>query len=515
MDLSKRESQIKQKYGHRIKQDSTIDSFMRWTNDHDINEVGLAAVWNRNAELNMQLMKQPEWKKKYVGSIYQLLPHKEKAAIYVGRGPSILKAEKMLQKVDRNLFVIISTNSSVRWLLERDIVPDYMICIDGRNNASYWTFKDLPEKADQVEAWLSISACPHAYKYWPGMIRIIPMGGSADPAIRTKIVNRYGKLLPGGGNAFNEAIFIAMSLTSLRMHLLVGNNLSFETQHYADSKSIRDETPHFSTKNIYGEEVGTEIPFWIYKTWLESLIFQAYPEHMVINCSEGILGVDPRGNLYPHIDHMPLDMAMDRVKKAIEMESLPYFEKAKMVYTTLINNGSYNPKEIRYLKDKYYKTDKNPFKKGLDVGCSTGTGVKHARDRGYNMYGCDIADAKERWKEKGIEKYCTTCPAHKMPYKNNEFDHIVCTEVLEHIPEQYIDDTLKEIKRVGSNRFSFTIHLSLESKPAFKGMYLHFLVKPSAWWLRKFKEHGFKILGWDECKEVNDMVIEAAKGVNS
>ena len=88
MDLSKRESQIKQKYGHRIKQDSTIDSFMRWTNDHDINEIGLAAVWNRNAELNMQLMKQPEWKKKYVGSIYQLLPHKEKAAIYVGRGPS-------------------------------------------------------------------------------------------------------------------------------------------------------------------------------------------------------------------------------------------------------------------------------------------------------------------------------------------------------------------------------------------------------------------------------------------
>jgi len=513
MDLSKRAEDVKHEYAHLIRKDKTISRFLEWSNDHDMNEVGLQKVWNRNAEVNFQMLDKPEIKDRYVGSIHQLLPHKQKAAIYVGRGPSLMKAWEMLKEADRDKFVVICTNSSLRFLLEHDIVPDYMICIDGRQRMGYWSLKDLPEKANLVEAWLSISVDPHAFRYWPGPIRVISMGNTYAK-IKRRINKRFGANLPGGGNAFNQAVCIMLWCSDIKMHLFVGNDLSYGDQHYGDQKTQRDERVFFTTPNIYGETVKTEIPFWIYKTWMESAIQQFWPDHTFINCSEGILGLDPNGEPYPFLDHMPLDMAIDKVKEALEIEALPFNEKSKMMYTEAYHNAGYNPTGgIRNWENFRKQFDKNetPFKKGLDVGCGSGISVEIARKGGHNLYGCDIADIKDIWKEKGVDKYCTTCPADNMPYKDNEFDLVTCTEVMEHIPEDYIDATLQEIYRVCSDTFIFSIHTALERQPL-KGYYqLHFTVKDGPWWVNKFEENGFIIHNWVWDKKAEDIGIYAYK----
>lgn len=515
MDLTKRAEEVQNQYAHMTRRDSTISKFLEWSNYHDMHEVGLQKVWNRNAEVNFQMLEKPEIRDRYIGSIHQLLPHKQRAAIYVGRGPSLMKAWEMLKLADRDKFVIVCTNSSIRFLLERDIVPDYMVCIDGRQRMGYWSFKDLPPKADQVEAWLSISADPHTFRYWPGPIRILPMGGTY-PKIKRRIKRRFGEDMPGGGNAFNQSVCCMLWKSNIKMHLFVGNDLSYSEQHYGDQKTQRDDRAYMTTKDIYGETVRTEIPFWIYKTWMESVAQQFWPEHIFINCSEGIIGLNPNYELYPFFDHMPLDIAIEKVEEALRIEALPFHEKSKMIYTMAYKDGDYNPTGANMVWERVERKQGKEeifyqFKKGLDVGCGRGTSVQIARRIGYNLYGCDIADLKEEWKEKGISKYCKCCPANKLLYKDNEFDFVISTEVFEHIPEEYVDESLREILRVGSHMFTFSIHTALEKRPLHGYYHLHFTVKPKEWWLAKLKEIGFFIDGWKYDEKINDLVVYAYK----
>jgi len=88
------------------------------------------------------------------------------------------------------------------------------------------------------------------------------------------------------------------------------------------------------------------------------------------------------------------------------------------------------------------------FKKSLSVGCGgyepVRTGVNHA---------CDISDMSETylrlvaWKGDFKVADCTA-----LPYKEKEFDVVVCTEVIEHLPSlQAVQDTFKEIERIGQS----------------------------------------------------------------
>lgn len=85
----------------------------------------------------------------------------------------------------------------------------------------------------------------------------------------------------------------------------------------------------------------------------------------------------------------------------------------------------------------------------LDVGCASGWFLFQLskRFKKASCVGIDIyKDAIEYGKKKYSKIKFRVADAHKIPYKANTFDLVICTEVLEHI--DHPETVLKEIKRV-------------------------------------------------------------------
>ena len=138
------------------------------------------------------------------------------------------------------------------------------------------------------------------------------------------------------------------------------------------------------------------------------------------------------------------------------------------------------------------------FREALDVGCGLGQGIWAMRSVYRKVFGCDIANLREHWIKAGIDQYCTVAPAHKMPYKTGRFDLVVCSDVLEHIPEKLMDDTFREICRVGGENYLFNICNRDDICPGNlreKGIAkLHITIKPESWWEEKVESNGMAII---------------------
>ena len=194
-----------------------------------------------------------------------------------------------------------------------------------------------------------------------------------------------------------------------------------------------------------------------------------------------------------------IDQTLDKKKLAANV---------KEVYNKVYKEYAYYPKESAgcwALVSKLFPW----FKEALDVGCGIGQGIAAMRGIYKNVYGCDISDLRHYWKAQGIEQYCLIAPAHKLPYTSNRFDLVVCSDVLEHIPEKLVDDTLAELYRVGRGCYFFVIcsrqdtHNDLRKNGIVE---LHITIKPDEWWEEKFKSHGMKIISKIKYPEDPDIV---------
>lgn len=479
-------------------------NFISWGNQVDANEL-LPDVWRANFPINLEYWdKYPE---KLLGSAMNMPKHEGKCIIFVGNGPSLMKAIDMFRERD-DRFIICCVNSALQTLLEHDVIPDYVILVDGRN-IGVWTI-DLDDRCKNIVGLFSPAAQPDAVRQWKGKAYIIPF--KLDDADMTKeIQRRWGDdYPPSGGNAFNCAVSLFVKYCHATNFIMVGNELSWIDKYYADGREHHVNTANcvFST-NIYGEQVKTGLGHFEYKLWLENFIKSLYPRYYFLNCSEGIVGVEPDGTIWPHLNHKPLDLAIHDMKMAFDFEKKDYLEQVADIYKELYETGRYGDfngaHEIsgtmhggyqgieEYLNpDSPYKWE--PFENVLDIGCGLGRAVKIFRDKGYAAFGTDIADLRDIWDENGVGDYCSSCPAHDQPFNDNSFDMVFCTGVLEHVHPDYIEQTLDEIFRVGKRGFYFSI-ACCDEHPV-KNEYdinLHTTIMPPEWWMDKLKARGMDI----------------------
>ena len=79
-----------------------------------------------------------------------------------------------------------------------------------------------------------------------------------------------------------------------------------------------------------------------------------------------------------------------------------------------------------------------------------------------------------------------------MSLPGNEFDGVISTDVLEHIPEREIDDVMKEIFEM-AQKF---VYLNIAMYPAItllpNGENAHCTLKPKEWWNEKIFKHNQK-----------------------
>ena len=113
----------------------------------------------------------------------------------------------------------------------------------------------------------------------------------------------------------------------------------------------------------------------------------------------------------------------------------------------------------------------------LDYGC--GKARRWLKDNYHKRLGLKRADIKLF--DPGYKKY------EVLP--EGKFDGVICTDVLEHISEDCIDDALDLIFEKATKFVFFAINCGLAKKVFENGENAHCLAKPPEWWNDKLRPY--------------------------
>lgn len=119
-----------------------------------------------------------------------------------------------------------------------------------------------------------------------------------------------------------------------------------------------------------------------------------------------------------------------------------------------------------------------------------GTLIKYSNVTTVIDYGCGKARAwkqhnlKALWKLTDVQLYDPGVEEYALkPYTPR--DMVICTDVMEHVPEHLVDEVLTDICRLANK----AVFLNISTRPASKllvdGSNAHATVKPAAWWQKK------------------------------
>jgi len=127
-----------------------------------------------------------------------------------------------------------------------------------------------------------------------------------------------------------------------------------------------------------------------------------------------------------------------------------YFDFCKEVNNFDMNViGEWQNKYFHMLKDIFEEhiTKKH---KMFDMGCATGGTIEAFRRNGYeNMWGGDVSDWYiENSPFDSIKNRMLNIESGKLPFSNDTFYFIHMSQVIEHIPEDKMNDILSELYRV-------------------------------------------------------------------
>jgi len=176
------------------------------------------------------------------------------------------------------------------------------------------------------------------------------------------------------------------------------------------------------------------------------------------------------------------------MKTQEEWEALPYEERKRLLsisYTFYHERkffgGTANSLEVLNLIKKHrYNTH-------LDYGTGTGGLFVYTNRRILDMSGRKV-------KTRPYDPYSTSEEYRMKPAEDERFDLVSCTDVLEHILPEDIDDVLWTLV----NHTKKMLYCTIATYPASKmicdekgkdiyNQSLHTLVRPKKWWLDKFE----------------------------
>jgi len=171
--------------------------------------------------------------------------------------------------------------------------------------------------------------------------------------------------------------------------------------------------------------------------------------------------------------------------------------------------------EIAYKTPEYYRISAGlqqtqevletlKFKSVLDVGCGPGYSVLKFLKNGKEVIGTEVCKYLYRTALIAFMNNDLIVPARiqNLPFDADTYDLVYCTDVLEHIPEQDIDISIKELVRVAKKY----VYVSVSTVPAafHPELGLHETVKPKEWWYAFFNKYRLK--------EVKSLAKEAKNG---
>lgn len=121
----------------------------------------------------------------------------------------------------------------------------------------------------------------------------------------------------------------------------------------------------------------------------------------------------------------------------------------------------------------------------IDFGCGTGRPANELAKRGFSVLAIDFAD---NCLDEGIDVPFLVSDLCELPKLNAEFGF--CTDVMEHIPTERVDEVLAGISRCVRNAAFFSISKVADNfGPVLVTKQLHLTMKDGAWWKYKLSAH--------------------------
>ena len=171
---------------------------------------------------------------------------------------------------------------------------------------------------------------------------------------------------------------------------------------------------------------------------------------------------------------------------------LEYSEKKKY---EMLWKGDYVPSQCAVPIAQFVINRLGDCKTMVDLGCGDGTTVKILREKGYDCKGLDITRAGIKTEEDG---WFLEGSLWAMPFESEQIDFTFSTDVLEHIPTEKIEETIREIFRITKKKTFHCIALFNDMRNINGEMVnLHRTVKPIGWWQEKFRENNAKKLEFE------------------
>jgi SAM-dependent methyltransferase len=126
----------------------------------------------------------------------------------------------------------------------------------------------------------------------------------------------------------------------------------------------------------------------------------------------------------------------------------------------------------------------------VDFGAGLGNAVEYFSRQGLASTGVDISRyAVERLRDRGYQVYWSSLDSlDGIP--DDSFDFGFSNDVLEHLPEAYIDAAFAEMKRVCTRSLFLSICPTPARNTSREGENLHLTVRPKAWWEQKLARIG-------------------------
>ncbi len=264
--------------------------------------------WDHNTKINLPKLHASNSIHRFDGLF---LPPKDKAAVIVGASPCLNRDAEKLKECNDD-FSIFCVNSALKFLLKKNIKPEYVVVLDSDEEDIY---KHLNVDSKDLTLIASNIVSPKVLNNWKGKVWFLPYYGMKK-SLHAKVKNRLGKGIPVGGNAFGTAVAMSIQLFGARIVILVGSECCYDKLYYPSKDIARENNAkpaEFFITDINGKERVTTTALHTYKLWIERLATEASPYIKIIDTSEGIMGKrDEKSYIYTY----ELSDIIKRVKEA-------------------------------------------------------------------------------------------------------------------------------------------------------------------------------------------------------